>query len=1194
VNTSLFATNANHRLFTYAVLIGIADPLTKQITWYIKYGDTRKDTLEQAIEYATNETLGKLRGIIEKVNVLGAWDMTDHAIKLDPLYNPTLDEVNIRKGYDNAVRKEMPHKRIRKINFNDQQSLELHIVPEEDTVSPIWVDYVKFLWDDAHKTILNGGKPVSKKVYNARQYLVESFKKTSFDINKFLIAAATGSGKETSTLALIIHLHDVKKYANDIINVAVATIPSTISELFNELATVSGMNVDGYGFIDFSRIVPYVTKQWHDSYKKDCSAAALHFLSSHVKIVSCVDEIPKLQVNGQVPILFGSYHDLAQKANTISTRYSGLENRIGTLSIGEAHQMLGKADNKMWKQLDEMFGKKCFKLFITGTPYSFIYGNAAAEFFDIDHRALFTRNDVYYDKRTSPVSDFAEYPDFYFYGINVANVVKQLKTDPNWKDDAEGFTWTKLFTYDPNTKTFKYKNTILWLFKRMFGPPTAFNDNGDPLSIFNAKGLCEQAKQHIMVALPVGNSTASAQIYISALKDLLIKNQIFIGDIFDAYSDDLGDRKEDIANARGRTLTLTCNKDCTGANIPQLGSFVFLRNLGDSVNFFEQATGRIGRKFINKTNCGVFIGDLEASMNIMVTIEEKISLERNEDFSHKETIERILSNYNFFAERNGEWVQLEIPDLQHTIETLSAHGNYGINQCNHITQAEVGFNLLFNNTVSTESKKLIIVENGNDEAKNRKNEVFEQFGLPFDKKLNENQNWNNMKLLFIAKCRYLAFIYNTQTVAQCVALVEEAIATNNKAILNIIGKGVNYFPLVMQEGQIDIRFTNRWIQKFNNFADNIDFVLEEFTDEIYKTKDQFVGESNKLLKDIANDILDKVPNNKKIKIFDPCGGRGGLLVNILLAAQERNRNTDPTMLYYNDIDPTAVSFFKAINKKFNLGIPDENITCEDFLTKEYDMKFDVIVGNPPFNTASEDSGVSGTIGNNTLYRSFIQKSFELADTVVMISLKGALRFFENFDKQIDTVNMMTEIDYWKYDTLYFIGRNIPKQTPYTIVDKITNKMYGNNEFNLKGQAASLMQNRRNGTVVDGNTVIVKLNGEKPMEYGDVTKPEKVVYGPKFAFTMLESALSYTVTDEPMYASCVNYLSTNTLDEANRMMLFVKNNRAFRYFNKKMKTKGHANGISRLKKFDLSQIVTGFEYPVEWNLTADEITQIEKS
>ena len=121
-----------------------------------------------------------------------------------------------------------------------------------------------------------------------------------------------------------------------------------------------------------------------------------------------------------------------------------------------------------------------------------------------------------------------------------------------------------------------------------------------------------------------------------------MEHGVFPGEIFCAYTDDLGERKDDIANAKGMTLTLTCNKDCTGANIPKLGYFVFMRKLGDSVKFFEQATGRVGRTYSGKTNCGVFLADLENSMDIMLQIEQKIAGERDENFSVKCLIEELL------------------------------------------------------------------------------------------------------------------------------------------------------------------------------------------------------------------------------------------------------------------------------------------------------------------------------------------------------------------------------------------------------------------------------------------------------------------------------------------------------------------------------------------------------------------------
>lgn len=992
---SLFAANANYRLWKYAVIVSDTSG-----NLYVKDGDHRCNTKAEALDYAASETIGKTRGLMREHDVLGVWDMTAHAKTIGK--DPAID-VDVSRGYDDDIRGIMPLPRRLVKNFRGQNSLELHHIPKDMLEDSNWRSLLSFLWDSKHREILNGGVSPDLVKYTARNYLIESFDKVQ-SADKFLLAAATGAGKETSTLALLIYLHDVKKYSTKTLNVAVATIPSTVSELMNELATVSGMEVNGYGFIDYSRIKVYIMRQWYNAYKTDCSNFAKSMMSARATIVDSVSDIPATHKTGIVPVLFGSYHDLAQKSDDkLSSRYIGLEKRIGTLSIGEAHQMLSTADNKMWKSLELAFGKKCFKLFVTGTPYDFIYGSVAAEFFSVNERALFTRNDLYRDKRTNPKSDFLEYPNFNYYGIDVVDIVAKLKEDPNWKDDAEGFTWSKLFNYNPEAKKFTYEKTILWLFKRMFGS-SAFNENGDPLSIYNAPELCEKAKQHIMVALPVGNKNASAQVYIGALKALLIRYGIFEGDIFDAYLDGLGDRKDDIKNAAGRTLTLTCIKDCTGANIPELGSFVFLRNIGDSVKFFEQATGRVGRKFPGKTNCGVFIGDLEAAMNLMVTIEEKISFERGNDFNTREIIEDVIGNYNFFSGRGGKWAKMDIPDFATILEELNARGNYGISQCTVLTSAAEGFDLLFKNKTSKESKQVDLTSNGNKGAKNNSNRTFEQLGLPFDRKKNPDENWQNMKLSFVAKCRFLAFIYNTQTVAQCVSLVEQAIADNNIEILNVIGKGADWFPAVMQDGQIDERYTNRWIQKFNDRKSDFENLFDMLADPIHKNENDFVAEPNRVLHRLADRVLAKIAKKQKVGVLDPCGGRGGFIVYIIKIAEERGIAIDPKNVYYNDIDPLMVTFFKAVNTNLGLRIPESNITCgnfndDQFRNKEYkNMKFSAITINPPYN------------GKAALHQQFFNKCYELLeDGGVMAAIQPATTYFNKKIYQKDAVDTMQEL-----------------------------------------------------------------------------------------------------------------------------------------------------------------------------------------
>ena len=971
---SLFQTNAHYRLWKYAVIVS-----DTRGNLYVKDGDTRSNTKDEALDYAASETIGKSRGLMEEDDILGVWDMTAHAKTIGK--DPSVD-VDTSRGYDDDIRDIMPLKRRLVKNFRGQNSLELHPIPKDLMKDPNWRSLLAFMWDSKHQEILNGGIPPDLAEYTARNYLVDSFNKVEL-ATKFLLAAATGAGKETSTLALHIYLHDVKNYNNKTLNVAVATIPSTVSELMNELATVSGMEVPGYGFIDFSRIKVYIMRQWYNAYKADCSNIAKTMMSARATIVDSVSDIPATHTAGVVPVLFGSYHDLAQKSgNKLNSRYEGLESRIGTLSIGEAHQMLSTADNKMWKSLESAFGKKCFKLFVTGTPYDFIYGSVAAEFFSVEERALFTRNDLYRDKRTNPKSDFLEYPNFNYYGIDVADIVAKLKEDPNWKDDAEGFTYTKLFNYDPESKKFTYEKTILWLFKRMFGS-SAFDENGDPLSIYNAPELCEKAKQHIMVALPVGNKNASAKVYIGALKSLLIKHGVFEGTIFEAYDDGLGDRKDDIKNAAGRTMTLTCIKDCTGANIPELGSFVFLRTIGDSVKFFEQATGRIGRKFPGKTNCGVFIGDLEAAMNLMVTIEEKISSERGNDFSTREIIEDVIGNYNFFSGKGGNWKKMEIPDFATILEELNARGRYGIGMCVHNTTPPVGFNeIVSKDNTRKESSKVNLTSNGNDNAKNN-NTTSEQVqaGLPFGDDLKLQKSWIIIKRKNIAAIRKIAYIKNMSTIQDIVAWALKNPTESKK----YFGKGFNYIQFLLDPTEIDINYTNKWILKLNLLT-GIDNVLDEI--EWFDSNGaQSITEAehvNALLLHITNSDL----KSKDTKYGNWQCGSG--LIEIYLFKMlmkslsdcipdelEREKHIWENQIYMSDIDPLQISFAKEnisrVCRTKNLKL---NITEQDCFKNA--LKTTYTIGSIDFKTTN----------------AFVPYYRKLSDHVIVITQSNSHRYVE--------------------------------------------------------------------------------------------------------------------------------------------------------------------------------------------------------
>jgi hypothetical protein len=118
-----------------------------------------------------------------------------------------------------------------------------------------------------------------------------------------------------------------------------------------------------------------------------------------------------------------------------------------------------------------------------------------------------------------------------------------------------------------------------------------------------------------------------------------------------------------------------------------------------------------------------------------------------------------------------------------------------------------------------------------------------------------------------------------------------------------------------------------------------------------------------------------------------------------------------------------------------------------------------------------------------------------------------------------------------------------------------------------------------------NKVIRQLPGKGrdavSYEYTDSV----IASGPKFAFYVMESRKSYTVTTEPVYGGTICYIPFATVHEAEKMKLFVEKNPVFAEYVKRMKLRGHAFGLRNVRKFDINQIVTGLETPVEWGITA---------
>jgi adenine-specific DNA-methyltransferase len=267
-------------------------------------------------------------------------------------------------------------------------------------------------------------------------------------------------------------------------------------------------------------------------------------------------------------------------------------------------------------------------------------------------------------------------------------------------------------------------------------------------------------------------------------------------------------------------------------------------------------------------------------------------------------------------------------------------------------------------------------------------------------------------------------------------------------------------------------------------------ILKTYYDSVLNKDKRLVKTSNDEPTPIScvEEMIHKIPSlfweREDIKILDPCCGCGNfpLVIYFKLIKYHSREHILKNMLYFNDINDDRLNILKQIfGEKLN-------IYNEDFLKLNTEIKFNLIVANPPYAKLLPNGKRASK--NHNLIKCFIDKSLEL------LSENGYLLYItpDNWMSYADRntlIGVLTQLQ------IHYINIHIAKKYFKKIGSSFTWYLIENTpsykNINIEG-----IWNKK--------------------EYKDTVKSEKRKYIPLYYNSIIQSILKKTIdnTDIPKF------------------------------------------------------------------------------
>lgn len=700
---------------------------------------------------------------------------------------------------------------------------------------------------------------------------------------------------------------------------------------------------------------PEVCNSWRENLEQHVDFAGYNFVDLRTTPLEEID----LKANN---VFFVSFQYLEAESSVDKTWIYDLN--VDLVGVDEEHY--GSKTSISDKILSHF--SKVRQVHISGTPYK----SWRAGLFEKANSYFYTYKDSQLGSNPGPKMNI--------YALNVAQEVAKAQRAGGFVEE-DAFHIAKLFA--ASNGEFEFESYVEDLMMRVFDPTGFMSKSAKLESPFRMKSVNKRNLDHILIRVP--NSIDSARALYSMLNRVLDDYEIILAaGQGDGAITNVQEVKNKIA-ANRKTVTITCGRFETGVTIPQLGA-VFLFDGGKSPESYNQMNFRASTpcksEHWNKEDFYVFDFDPHRTLEL-VYVSSMMDKKSGQDTGA--ALGEFFDVAPVLVQKGNKLVQIEPSEIiefySTSISDMSTRfaSELGIKDC---YDAKV---LAALSNISASGKKKIekiITDNPDLEKGKLRKLIVSSLTSKSDKREFKK---TREKLQAVLKRMPIAI-----TVLQAVDL-DSLLASNSSIFQDITGVTTEEYAHFLDIGTLDRDWQKDCIQHTSNKLIGIgqgSDTVWEIINLYCNTTEASPGTPRFLAEEMLNKLPQDTWSDPGKKFCDPSFANGSfyfLLIDRLMQGlsevienpEERLKHIIENQVFIYETNEVPRLFVSALaERQYNLKELNikPNICYANLLERDIDMKFDVVVMNPPYQAPQDAKGKRG--GGDLLWHKFVYKSLD--------------------------------------------------------------------------------------------------------------------------------------------------------------------------------------------------------------------------